>query len=172
MITQLFCKISACPFVRPHVTDENFFFYLSTLRYTDTNKAPAENSTAYNSLDNFTIMRNGNLRRHCDVHSIELCNMTGIKRHILEINTENTSWTCETTLKCISDVTEGRGRVRLGLPWRSFVSEMLRGRPAATRHDCEVPTEVEEFSSDEDDRPCDEDPSFVSLLLLLLLLLL
>lgn len=34
------------------------------------------------------------------------------------------------TLKCIREVTEGSGRVRLGRPCRIFVSEMLLGSPA------------------------------------------
>lgn len=87
------------------------------------------------------------------------------------------------TLKCISDVTEGRGNVRFGLPWRNFVSEILRGSPPTVPPTLPPqppppiiaqapldPTEVGKFSSEDDDMPpWDEDPSFVLLLLLLLL---
>lgn len=45
----------------------------------------------------------------------------------------------QSTLKCIREVTEGRGNVRLGLPCRSFVSEMLLGKT--------TPDAVEEFAA-------------------------
>jgi hypothetical protein len=66
-------------------------------------------------------------------------------------------WQKESTLKCIKEVTEGRGKVRLGLGCRILVSEMLRGNPE---------DEFDEELSEVDDEH--DVPSLTGPLLLLL----